>query len=257
MRKSVALGTLLVTGVGLFVGGCATPGPLVQLTPTAPDVVWVSGRASVAREDAGIRVATAFEHQDGPTLGLRVEIQNGTGQNLDVDPHEFTFTTCRSSDIATCGATYRIIDPEGVLASLDEQQSRERADAANSQAFLGTMVILSAVGDAATLASGKANIHTGENTLASASLMESDAAARNTSLQSIAVQEQVWSSEALRRNTLFPGRGTGGRIYMPIDLKAQMVWLHVRTGGRVFSFPFQQTVTRFEPTGGPSMSSRR
>jgi hypothetical protein len=230
--------------------GCATPGPLVRLAPVSPDVLWVSGRASVAQEQEGIRVAAAFDHQDGPTLGLRVEVQNATAGNLDVNPRDFTFTTCRASALATCSATRRIIDPEEVLAALDERESRERADAANSQAFLGTMVILSAVGDVATVASGHVDHHTGDNTLATASLMGSDSAVRNTRLASIAIQQEAWSNEALRRNTLTPNRGTGGRIYLPIDLDAQLVWLHVRTGGRVFSFPFRQTVTRLVIEGG-------
>jgi hypothetical protein len=76
--------------------GCATPAPLVRLQPSAGEVVWVSGRATVTRADAGIRVGVAFDHQDGPALGLRVEVENGTATNLDVDPREFTFTACRS-----------------------------------------------------------------------------------------------------------------------------------------------------------------
>jgi hypothetical protein len=256
MREWVGFAGLIVLA-GLSGAGCATPGPLVRLTPASPTVVWVAGRASVAQEEAGIRVAAAFDHQDGPTFGMRVEVQNTTEQNLDVNPHEFTFTTCRGSGVETCGATRRVVDPEEVLAALDERQSREQADAANSQAFLGTMVILSAVGDIASVASGHADRHTGENTLATANLMDSDAAARNTSLASIAVQQQVWSDEALRRNTLFPGRGTGGRIYMPIDLDARLVWLHVRTGGRVFSFPFRQTVTRLTGPGGATSETNR
>jgi hypothetical protein len=235
--------------VAAVAAGCATPAPLVRLYPNTPDVVWVSGRASVTREEGGVRVGIAFEHQDGPNLGLRVEVQNGSGAALDVNPNEFTFTTCGATAIDTCGLTLRVIDPEAVLMALDEQQSRERADAVNSQAALGTLVILSAIGDAATLASGHANVHTGEATLNAATLGQADLAARESHLGSMEVQQSIWSNEALRRNTLFPGSGTGGRVYVPIDLKAQVVWLHVRTGGRTFSFPFQQTVTRLAPTG--------
>jgi hypothetical protein len=256
MRKRLGL-AWLIGSVGLSVGGCATPAPIVRLAPVSPDVLWVSGRASVAQEQEGIRVGAAFDHQDGPTLGLRVEVENATEANVDVDPHEFTYTTCRGTALATCGATRRIVDPEEVLAALDERQSREQADATNSQAFLGTMVILSAVGDVASIASGHADHHTGDNTVAAANFMESDAAVHETRLASIAVQQQVWSNEALRRTTLTAGRGTGGRIYLPIDLDAQTVWLHVRTGGRVFSFPFRQSVTRPAVAGGSVPHNRQ
>jgi hypothetical protein len=228
--------------------GCATPGPLVRLYPSVPDVVWVSGRATVTREQGAVQVAVAFEHQDGPTLGLRVEVQNGSAAALDVNPSEFTFTTCSDLGLDTCGLTARVIDPEQVLLALDERQSRERADAINSQRGYTALVILSAVADTATLASGHSDSHTGEGTLAAATAGEVDANARETHLASIAAQQGVWSNEAFRRNTLVPGRGAGGRVYIPIDLKARIVWLHVRTGGHVFSFPFRQTVTQLTPT---------
>src|SRR5262249_3772811 len=156
--------SLLLPGLFLIataLSGCATPAPLVRLYPRAPDVVWVSGRASVAREQGGVRVAVAFEHQDGPNLGMHVEVQNATAATADVDPHEFTFTTCTGTAVSSCGPTYRVIDPEVVLAALDARQSRERADAANSQAFMGTLVVLNAVADVAQVASGHADAHTG------------------------------------------------------------------------------------------------
>jgi hypothetical protein len=237
--------------------GCATPAPLVRLHPKSADVMWVSGRATVIRAEAGIRVAVAFDHQDGPNLGLRVEVENGTEANLDVDPRDFTFTTCASLQPSTCAPTTRIIDPERVLQALDERQSRERADARNGQALLGTLVILSAVGDVATIASGRADRNTGAGTVAAAALMQSDATTRDSQLSSMAVQQAIWSNEALRRNTLFPGHGTAGRVYVPINLAAEIVWLHVQTGGRVFSFPFQQVVTQLsQPPSHPSPAGR-
>src|SRR5262249_51809664 len=158
------------------------------------------------------------------TLGLHVEIENAAAATLDVDPHDFTFTTCAGRNPASCGPTQRVIDPEQVLAALDERQSREHAEAVNSQAVLGTLVILNAIGDAASIASGHANVHTGEGTLTAASLAASDATNRQSSLASIGVQQSIWSNEAFRRTTLFQGRGAAGRIYIPIDLGAEIVW---------------------------------
>ncbi|HEY7374986.1 MAG TPA: hypothetical protein VIF57_22680 [Polyangia bacterium] len=241
--------------IAAALAGCATPAPLVRLYPRAPEIIWVAGRASVTREQGGVRVAVAFDHQDGGTLGMHVEVQNGTGATLDVDPSEFTFTTCTGTAVTTCGPTYRVIDPEQMLASLDARQSRERADAANSQALMGTLVVLSAVSDVATIASGHANAHTGQATLTAATLAQADVAARDSSLASISMQQAIWSNEALRRNTLFPARGAAGRVYIPIDLTAQIVWLHIRMSGRELSFPFQQIVTQLATLPAPSPRS--
>jgi len=115
---------------------------------------------------------------------------------------------------------------------------------ASDVARFRTLVILNAVGDVATIASGRADQNTGAGTVAAGSMMQTAAIAGETRRLSLAHQQAIWSNEALRHNTLFPGSGTGGRVYVPIDLDAGVVWLHVRTGGRVFSFPFQQTVTQ-------------
>ena len=246
MRASIHV-TVLVIGVAA--GGCATAPPIVHLYPTSPTVVWSSGRAAVTREEAGVRVAVAFDHQDGPNLGLRVEVSNQTAGQLDVDPQSFTFTTCQAAALSSCTPTRRVIDPETTLAALEVRQARERAAAANSQAMLGTLVILSAVSDVASVASGHPSATTGVGTAAAAGLAQGDAAQRDSTLASIAVQQRIWSDEALRRNTLFPGQGTAGQVYAPIDLDAQMVWIHVKVGPHVFSIPFRQVVTRLSPYG--------
>jgi hypothetical protein len=82
--------------------------------------------------------------------------------------------------------------------------------------------------------------------------MEGDAAARNSAQASIAVQQQVWSDQALRLNTLFPGQGTSGLVYLPINDKAAYVWLQITVAGRLFPFHFAQVVTPVQPTWAAS-----
>ena len=246
-RLSALLPILIAT-----LAGCATPSPIYRLSPNGQDVIWVGGRGSLQKEIDGVRVATAFEHQDGNSLGMRLEIQNGTPDRLDVGPQDVTFSACATMNVATCAPAARAIDPEAVLAGLDERQSREVASGKNSQAFLGTLVILSAVGDIATIASGHADETTGLVTASTANLAAADAAATNSSLASIHVQRQLWSNDAFRRNTLLPGQGAAGHVFIPIYPEAGVVWLHVRVGPRTFSFPFTQTVVQVDPPGRPA-----
>ena len=222
--------------------GCATPQPIYRLEPNTRDVVWVSGRASLQQERAGIRVAAAFDQQHGDTYGVRVEIYNGSEERLEVGPHKIWFSSCSSAAVETCTTSLKVIDPERVLASLDAKQSVDRAAATNSQAVLGTLVLLSAVGDVAKVASGRADGTTGLHTMASASWMESDAANRNAGLSNLQAQRQVWANEALRRNSLFPAQGTGGDVFFPIEPQARFVWLQMRVGTQRFAFHFQQEV---------------
>jgi hypothetical protein len=67
----------------------------------------------------------------------------------------------------------------------------------------------------------------------------------------VAVQRQIWSDQALRRNTLFPGQSTTGLVYMPINNQAAYVWLQVTVAGRVFPFHFAQVVTPVDTAWTP------
>ena len=243
-RSPFRVATVLSLG-GLVVVGCATPMPLIRLNPDTPDVVWVGGRASVQKDTTGVRVAAAFEHQDGSNLALRVEIENRTTDRLEVSPQEITFSFCSALAVASCAPSQRVIDPEQVLTALAVAESRGVADASNSQAFYGTLVLLNAVGDVASAAHGRPT--TGSGTLIAASAMESAAAARNSAQASIAVQQQIWSDRALRRNTLFPGQGTSGLVYLPTNYQAGFVWLQVTVAGRLFPFHFAQVLTPVDP----------
>jgi hypothetical protein len=243
---------LRLTPFGLILvgalAGCATPGPLVTLAPrSSVGVVWVSGRAVVANEKEGVRVAAAFEQQEGDALGVRLEIENDTARPFEVGPEGVTFMSCPAIDNATCQGSLGVVDPEGVLTGLDEQRAQTSADAANSQALYGTMVFLSAVGDVASIANGHAHATTGLQTAAVAENGQAAAAQSSDALSSFASQRQLWSDVALRKNTLVPGHGTAGLVFIPIDLKAHYLWIHVRAGGQIFPFGFQQLVRQVVP----------
>jgi hypothetical protein len=243
----------------MLVVGCATPAPLVRLNPDAADIIWVAGRASVQKAETGVRVAAAFENQDGSALALRVEVQNLSADRLEVDPQGITFSPCRTLTVSSCLPSQHVIDPEQMLAALETGDARNVADAANTQVFLGTLTLLSAVGDVATIASGHANSRTGTGTALAVDAMNDNAAAADSAQASIATQREIWSDRALRRNSLFPGQGTSGLVYVPINLQAGFVWLQVTVGGRTFPFHFAQTVTPLWPTaqGSSTRASSR
>jgi hypothetical protein len=222
--------------------GCATPQPIYRLEPNGKDVVWVSGRASMQQEREGIRVAAAFDQQHGDSYGIRVEVYNGTEERLEVGPQKIWFASCTSAAVETCTSSRKVIDPEGVIASIDAKRSVDRAAAENSQAALGTLLLLNAVGDVANIANRRSDRTAGLHTLASANLMASDAANRSAGLSDLQAQRQMWSNEALRRNSLFPAQGTGGHVFFPIEPEARFVWLQMRVGARRFAFHFQQEV---------------
>jgi hypothetical protein len=142
-----------------------------------------------------------------------------------------------------------VVDPEAVLAAIDEKESADRAAASNSQAALGALVMLSVVGDAANAASGRADA---TQTISAANQMELDSAKHSHQAASLQQQRLTWSNEALRRNSLFPGQGTSGLVFVPIYAEAHFVWVQIRVGTQKFAFHFQQSVREVhtvEPRG--------
>jgi hypothetical protein len=216
-------------------GGCALPSPLVRLEPATRNVTWVSGRAAFQKETPVVRVATAFEQQLGNKLGFRVEIQNLRDEQLEVEPHRFSFTACHGETRESCQPTEPVIDPEQVLHIIDARASRQRAEASNAEAR-GTALILHSL--AADVGDYRGRTH------AAANRVDAQAIRYQNSQASLANSREMWANVALRRNTLLPGMGVAGDVFVPIDLKAKVVWLHVRGDGWKVSFPFYQSVTR-------------
>jgi len=221
--------------------GCATPQPIVHLNPTARgEPVWLAGRQVLTDEKDGTRVAATFEHQDGANLAFHVEVENASQRTLQLDPRAFSFAVCRSAGSDSCQPPERVVDPERILAELEQRRSIEIADAANDEKAQAALVILSVVGDLGSAGRGHGGIAQTSSSVAAA---EANVVRHDSAKADITAQQQLWSDVALRRNTLFPGRGAAGRVFIPLHLEARTVWLHVRTGEQVFSFQFAQTVT--------------
>jgi hypothetical protein len=224
--------------------GCATPAPLVRLHPnTGEDVFWMSGRAAVKKQSGGVHVAAAFEHQLGKRLGLRVEVRNGSGERIEVNPDRFSFVTCAGEDDSSCSDYKGVIDPEEVIDSLDARRSRVAADAADDRAFNTAMVFLSAVGDVAGAASGSPRRSDTFDIINHGDIVD---AGHHRTLSDIAARRTLWADAALRRSTLDPGDGVAGFVYIPYRKQARYVWLQVNAADRDFTFCFRQTTRRVQ-----------
>jgi hypothetical protein len=236
---------LSTAALGLLGSACAAPLPVVRLKPESSDVIWVSGRAVVAQERERIRVAAAFDHQDGRAVAFRVEVENDSPTRFDVDPVDMRFTTCVSE--STCAPRLAVADPEQMLVRLDRLRAREEANATNTATAGAALVLLSATADAAAIAKGRTR-DAGERTALAAVAADSAVGAHDRRLGRIDSEREVWSTAAFRRTTLLPGQGAAGLVYVPLAAEARVVWLGVSVAGREFWFPFQQAVVAPSPT---------
>jgi len=227
--------------------GCMAPPPVVSLHPISPGLLWVSGRAFMSVEHRDVRVAAAFEHQQRGNLGVRVEIQNLTAAPIEIKPQDVLFQRCDDESLLSCSVLTTVRDPEEMLAQLDAEQSRATAAGVNASVGLTPILLLSAVGDVATVAAGRTDGGAGLQTSAIANQMDNNTAKARQEAASIEGQRNLWANEALRRHTLLPGTATSGFVYIPIDPNAKIVDLVLRVDGRRFHFPFKQTVRVISP----------
>jgi hypothetical protein len=251
MRARDYLLAVIVFGVSL--AACATPKPIIRLVPAGGGVTWIAGRAVLSKQQSDVRVAVAFEHQHGDRLAVRVEVANEGDTELEVGPPDVSFVGCKGTTVESCGLAQRVVDPETELTAIDESSRRQVASAANQAALFMPLLILSMVGDVASLATGAASSTAGLQTAALANRMEHKAARHDMAMRMYESRREMWSNAALRRNTVQPGRAHGGLVFMPIDIDARWVWIHLRVGSLVFPFRFEQTIT---PVSFPEVTSQ-
>lgn len=232
------------TGLGLMalglVAACATASPVVRLQPQGTDVVWVAGRAVLASARDGIRVAAAFDHQDGQAIAFRVEIANDTAERFDVDPKDMHFAACSAEP--SCAGKRKVMDPEQKLLALDHARSQEEANAQNLLVASTSLVLLSVASDAAAMSRGSQH-RPGDRALLASLSVDNSAARSERAVGNINTDRVVWAMSAFRRTTLLPGQGAAGLVYVPLKPGAKYVRLELNVRGQDFVFPFEQTVT--------------
>jgi hypothetical protein len=229
--------------------GCAAPGPVVRLDAIGSSITWMRGHASLTKEAGGVKAVAGFHHQEGDQLVLHVMVENRGAEALDANPRDMSYTACTTEQLASCAPARYAVDPEAILASLELERSRQAADAGGAEAATTALLLLAAVADIGTIASGRASPTTGLATAGAVALHETVKGEHERASAELGAAEQRWSEQLFRRTTLAPGGYVDGWVYLPIDLDASRVWFHVRAGGQVLSFPFQQTVKR--PLTGP------
>lgn len=247
--SAMVLGLVLLTG-----SGCVSPTAVVRLRMESPGTFWVAGRQTAVRELDGVRAAAAFERGAEGTLTFRLELQNLAEQPVDVSPEDMWFNHCRTADTVACGPSTRVKDPERMLEDMDQSASNERAAAVNDMALGVGLLLLGAVAETASAATG--------HDASSCCLRELAADTRNDSraheegARSLDTARMSLSNAALRKTTLFAGQGVAGEVYVPVDFRAPFVRLNVAVAGRQFVFVWRQETLDGRPTTGAPAPER-
>jgi len=238
--SSLSRSALVFVGFASALLGCATVAPpTYRLAPSGADVVWAAGRPTLQQQVDGIQVAVGPTGQSGGALGLSVQISNVGAERFEISANDVTFTACTGTVNASCAPTTWVMDPEQELAKLDQRARDERASANVSQGLLAFLLVLNVAADIGSL--GRHHHGSVAGTVATAELMDSNAAHHDRAMSNLEIEREFWANTALRRNTVDPGQTAAGIVLMPIYPTARYVWLHLRIGARRFSFRFDQT----------------
>jgi hypothetical protein len=240
---------VVVFFVTIALAGCFAPEPVLRLSPLSHEVVWKEGRAAQVKQNDLARVAVAFEREwtfaNRPLVGFRVEIQNVSDKPFLVVPSRFYYAVCSRSGSDTgraCQPSHPAVNPEQVLLDLDVQHARNQARVANDEALGAALLFLD-------LAAGMANAAKGNGrgvaasvagAAASGSIMSSASANGNAEAGSYEFERSSWSSTALRKTTVLPGKSATGIVFIDRQLDAQEIVLAVRVDDEALDFPFEQ-----------------
>ena len=240
---------LLVGFATAALAGCFAPEPVLRLTPLSHEVVWSEGRAAQVKANNIARVAVAFEREwtlaGHPLVGFRVEIQNVSADPFLVVPARFYYAVCSRSANGkgrACQPAHPAVNPEQILLNLDIEHARNQAGAANEEALGGALLFLD-------LAAGMANAAKGNprglgaavtGAAVSSSILSSASADGNAEAANYEFVRTNWSSTALRKTTVLPGKGAAGIVFINRQLDAHEIVLAVRIDDEALDFPFEQ-----------------
>lgn len=240
---------LLVVASLLLTAACATPQPVVRLSPRDPSAKWVQGLGVMVQKNDGVRVALAYDRNVEHRIAFRVEVVNDSGAPVHLDPRQSVCSFCRSlpgpDDLSrACPQRFRMIDPEREALNAELAQSRSKAEEQDQLAVTAGLIFLSAATDAVASSKGR------PSNSSSSTLLIHDNGVRNMREQTrYASAVEFWQSAPLRRTTLDPADATSGLLLVDSVPFVPLVLVSVEVGPRRFRFAFdQKTMTPYKTT---------
>ncbi|MGE0868627.1 MAG: hypothetical protein AB7P03_08695 [Kofleriaceae bacterium] len=242
----IACKVALATSV-VFVTGCFAPQAVVRWHPDDPAAVWRDGRGIMTRNTPDARIAVAFESLEEGRVAVVTEVENTSSKTLDVDPRNMSYAMC--TEQRNCFVSAPVIDPERSLVAMDVARSQERADQKNTEALGTTVAVLQTAGAVAATVSGdlQEGAEMASDAADTAQRTDDSSARSEEAIATIEVAKRELVRVALRRTTLFPGERVSGLVFIPVDDRADSIWLRVRIGTTTVAFPFRQQVFSAEP----------
>jgi hypothetical protein len=202
----------------VLVAGCE-PASVYRVTSRDADAPWFRGQQLVTREADKVGLTVAFDRSWHGSLIFDVSVVNRSDSTFVVDPADFAFTleTRLSDDSVSSRSDVVAVDPEAVLARIDnaaeaEAASHETSVTLNALSETADLAADVSGGSSRTAEQAREDEHSDRERMA-ARHEEGEAHAANVT--ELGRLREYWGSRALRRTTLGPGQTIEGKIAMP------------------------------------------
>lgn len=218
-----------------IIASCATPSPVVRITPKETKTTWEQGKEFVSYQKNDFTIHCAYHGINDKSLIFDVEVINNSPEDFLLAPEQFVmYTDSGKWDPITNQIVYSTFpinatDPEYELLKLEMEESVTIAKMKNNQTASAIVAIVS-IPVIAAAAISDAN-DSNDNNEEEVEVSRTEMAATSTIVTLDAINEgqvnnannmgtiydnqNVWLQHALRKTTLGPGESLRGLIYFP------------------------------------------
>ncbi|PJJ61105.1 hypothetical protein [Hymenobacter chitinivorans] len=244
----------------LALGGLASCGPTHYLTvkPVRPDSEWPDGRPSMSTNFDSVEVQVCYSHVRDKELMFEVEIRNGSGQEVAVNPGTFYYMPVMldrkaakrnavkmNANVTYVPAQVYAVDPEHRIQALDAKLSYE-ARKANGISFIEWMDIASSITEVVAPPKGTEQEKQAEEQrreeqhVNNALIAESQHMDHAVKADRAVLEKQYWETKVLRKHILKPGELVHGYVTFPVYDQTLLLRVAMPVGERTLLFDFDQ-----------------
>jgi hypothetical protein len=217
-----------------------------RLEPKNDNTIWFWGKEYQQFKENEIEIIIAFSEQYENYLVFDLSIASSSDKQTLIKPEEFYCIPKRileKVNFIKVMDTIWAIDPEQALLALDKAKSRENAQYATARAndALGSLFKLTI--DIATIGQQKTNEEIQREELEDQreelNRLNTEIS-HNSSIKNINNIRDLWSTEAIRKTTLFPKYSIHGLIFFPIHKYANTLTIIIPIENNIFTLDYCQ-----------------
>jgi hypothetical protein len=256
MKTTIAIGRRAWPALllGVLLTACA-PSYYLTVEPTGPAGKDQNGHPLLFAAQDSVEAVVSFSHQRGQQVLFDVEVRNGSGRPVLVDPAQFYYEPGVSQTVAstTAGASFFLarvpaVDPEAQLQKLEGKLATEDRKATGTSGWEWLTMISDVTADLTANKRKETPKQEYERKVQYDQDMRSydySRARHAETADRTALEADLWQHKMLHRYLLQPGELMRGYVVFPVLDQSALLLLGLPIGPHRFSFDFSQQRRRY------------